>query len=493
MKVSEYRSSYTPKVLSVPNVSTGSSVEQAKANFGQNLSNVGYNVAQQIRKSKIESQTNQYRASMMEAYDAYAAEMQRTPDKPDYDTETGETPKFDEMVKLIQETIVNKIPNGTARKTAQQDFNLRVSSLRTEARNFGRKQAVENQTILWQNNRITGTAMPDHEMSFGETKIKVQNSQLNNKSAAENRLGDMYIPEIAQQVVDEDTKKIVSNYIMQQWLNGKDIDANETIKDISSTTKPYDASEIAELKKAYEQQIKQIEQTAAQKRREETNKFYNESIPKLQNNLITADEIENSNMAEQDKENWGTFLKNSYEEPTQTSATASYDKLTEVVMAYSRKTITKKEAIDRLMIERYGNNTASEDDFKWAMNKLENPYPKHLVSRIEGMLSATKEQGYEGWPWGKRSSELQKSQEHSRDILQQNITEDLFSWIDSQDKEPSAKEIYKHLSEFKITNKKLVRKAPDEMVSPYPSYPDAYNENGTWYIWQNGNRYRIEE
>ena len=54
------------------------------------------------------------------------------------------------------------------------------------------------------------------------------------------------------------------------------------------------------------------------------------------------------------------------------------------------------------------------------------------------------------------------------------------------------KEIYKHLTESVTANKHLYKKIAED-VSPYPSYPDAYQENGNWYIWQNGNRYRIEE
>jgi hypothetical protein len=32
-----------------------------------------------------------------------------------------------------------------------------------------------------------------------------------------------------------------------------------------------------------------------------------------------------------------------------------------------------------------------------------------------------------------------------------------------------------------------------EIKSPYPDYPDAYEENGKWYVMRNGHRYRIED
>ncbi len=39
----------------------------------------------------------------------------------------------------------------------------------------------------------------------------------------------------------------------------------------------------------------------------------------------------------------------------------------------------------------------------------------------------------------------------------------------------------------------LISPTPNKTTSPFPDYPDAYQENGNWYVIKDGKRYRIQE
>jgi hypothetical protein len=183
--------------------------------------------------------------------------------------------------------------------------------------------------------------------------------------------------------------------------------------------------------------------------------IYNNFIPMINEGNLKLDTIESSNLQEEEKVLWREYVKGSHVEPLDESTASGYDMLLDTVLNYSKDKGTK-EAIESILGLKYESNIISDEDYKWAMSKLNNPYPKPLVSKIRGMLDATKEQTRSFWDL--RKTELAKAKDINKSILEQNITQDLFDWIDKQEKEPTGKEIYQHLTDTRISYNQLERK-----------------------------------
>ncbi len=146
---------------------------------------------------------------------------------------------------------------------------------------------------------------------------------------------------------------------------------------------------------------------------------------------------------------WMDYSKASVEAPPKKSTPSGIDTMTGVVLDWSKKKLFKEAAYRRLLDVRYKNKAITDNDFQWAIDKIENPYPQHLVPDIEAMIETNKQavQSVIGG-WFDRRRETEEEQEEIKQ-LNQNLLE----WIDKKlkdEKEPTRQEIYQRSVQLRI-------------------------------------------
>jgi len=102
-------------------------------------------------------------------------------------------------------------------------------------------------------------------------------------------------------------------------------------------------------------------------------------------NKLTWDEIVTSKALDTDqKAAWTGYLKASYEDAPTKSDPEAYEETLGIVLNGNQGILSPEEAYDELMQWRFGEKgkRITNDDFNWAVDKLNNPYPPELITDI---------------------------------------------------------------------------------------------------------------
>jgi hypothetical protein len=162
---------------------------------------------------------------------------------------------------------------------------------------------------------------------------------------------------------------------------------------------------------------------------------YKNTSEKLRNNDMMPDDIGRLGLGTTEKTQMAGWLKNSQAKDFNTATTSQgYSSLVGVITKYSNDDaeMNKNEAYRQIYDLRYGKNSSiSDKDFKWAIDKLDNKYPKALATELQATLEDNKA-NYHGW-W-----ESGKESEDSKTVNQA-----LVEWVDKQDNPPSKEDMYK--------------------------------------------------
>ncbi len=154
--------------------------------------------------------------------------------------------------------------------------------------------------------------------------------------------------------------------------------------------------------------------------------------------------VEESRLLKADKELWQTYIKGSYgDAPTENTPQGHLD-ATGAALDAATLQMSPKEAYDAVLTARFVDKTITDNQFKWAIDKIENPYPPHLVGDISATLNSNTKD-FNAWyrPDAERNT---------------RVNESLIAWVDEvikRDKVPLfdfKKQMHAQSSQFRVGN-----------------------------------------
>lgn len=176
-----------------------------------------------------------------------------------------------------------------------------------------------------------------------------------------------------------------------------------------------------------------------------------ETYTELSKPILTGDlkyeDVENSKLLKDDKARWlgddthKGYIKGSYEDaPTENTPeghTVSFNATFDVATL----AISPKDGYDILLEARFNDRSITDEQFKWAVNKLENPYPQPLLNDVQTTFVSNLEDFNRLFSFDNERNE--------------QVNEQLIAWVDeqvAQGKTPTKKEMYAQSSQFRVGN-----------------------------------------
>ena len=292
-------------------------------------------------------------------------------------------------------------------------------------------QAFANQTVAFSGKML------DDEFNLNYEKLIEQNDykgvEILVANAHKNGVKSVGNPALAEEHLRNAKQLIDSQMVYQHALTLSEDDGIKYIygSDISDS----DRRKLANYLEDYWAQLKHTNRVNAYNK---AVKFYDQAIPDLSQGNINAEVIAQSDLlGKDDKEKWLGYVQGSYKEIKPTNE--GYNNTINAVIQFSQGQLSKQQAYDEILGARYGklnkakrvvNAGAIDDDqFGWAINKINSPYSKDEATTISSALSNNRKQIAGYWESGK---DLKKTKEVNTEIL---------NWIDRQDKFPADEQI----------------------------------------------------
>jgi len=169
-------------------------------------------------------------------------------------------------------------------------------------------------------------------------------------------------------------------------------------------------------------------------------KIESDLIAKMPGKGVTYADIASSGLSASKQKLWNEYLADSYTNPAPRENTTSGLKETVgAVIDVALLRMSPQDAIDTLLEERYVDHSITDDQLRWAVDKIENPYPKHMVPDIRATLNDNISEHNRTW---------------SKDAARNNeVNEALLAWVDdqlAQDKKPTRSEMHGISSQYRI-------------------------------------------
>lgn len=299
-------------------------------------------------------------------------------------------------------------------------------------------QAFANQTAAFQGQTL------DDEFNLNYEKLIEQNDykgiEILVANAHKSGVKSVGNPALAEEYLRNAKQKIESQIVYQYALT---LDEQAGIEYIYNSDIPEpERRKLANYLEDYWAQLKHTNRVNAYNK---AVKFYDQAIPDLSQGNINAEVIAQSDLlGKDDKEKWLGYVQGSYKEIKPTNE--GYNNTINAVIQFSQGQLSKQQAYDEILGARYGKLNKSkrvvnagaidDDQYGWAINKINSPYSKDEATTISSTLSNNRKQIAGYWESGK---DLKKTQEVNTEIL---------NWIDRQDKFPTDEQIYNRSSEL---------------------------------------------
>ncbi len=136
-----------------------------------------------------------------------------------------------------------------------------------------------------------------------------------------------------------------------------------------------------------------------------------------------------------DAERWRKYIKGSYKDPPTKSSPEGHTVSFAAVFDVATLQLSPKEGYDVLLEARFVDGAITNEQFEWAVDKIENPYPKHVFEDLNATLKSNLEDFNRLF-----------SADNERN---KKVNEALISWVDEQEKVPSKKEMFAMSSAFR--------------------------------------------
>lgn len=120
-----------------------------------------------------------------------------------------------------------------------------------------------------------------------------------------------------------------------------------------------------------------------------TRQTYQQLIPQLFDDSVSHqryDLVEQSKLLKADKENWQKYIAGSYDESPTENTYKGHKESTATVFDAMMLKISPKDAYDELLESRFVDKSITDEQFNWAINKIENPYPKPIATALRAAL-----------------------------------------------------------------------------------------------------------
>lgn len=170
-----------------------------------------------------------------------------------------------------------------------------------------------------------------------------------------------------------------------------------------------------------------------------TRQSYQELMKSIFTGELIYDAIDQSALKKDDKELWYKYIKGSYQNAPTETAYDGHKAMFNAVYDAATLQVSPKEAYDVLLQTRFTDREITDEQFQWAVDKIENPYPKHMIEDINVI-------------W--RSNLVDFNRWFSADTKRNmKVNGSLLAWIDNQIKEgkfPTRKEMYAISSQFRV-------------------------------------------
>ncbi len=154
---------------------------------------------------------------------------------------------------------------------------------------------------------------------------------------------------------------------------------------------------------------------------------------------LNFNDIEQSSLLKADKEKWQGYIKGSYKQPPKENTPDGLKVAFTVVFNAATLQFSPQEAFDALLAARFEESSITEEQFKWGVDKVQNPYPKTILHDLQSVAKSNNEDFNR---WLKRDKDRNKT-----------VNESLFAWVDSQieqGKLPTRKEMHVQSSQFRV-------------------------------------------
>jgi hypothetical protein len=340
----------------------------------------------------------------------------------------------------------------------QKDFE--ETQARIQAGNTGRKRAVAagnmwlgSKTPGWQSQSIKAQmARSDDNWLAGYSEIAAK-GDLDSFNNAKQMLR---IKQAGPRPLDATTAERLKNLSEKQLITKQYqdvIDAGGTRKDAfgvieravdQGLVSPTEKNTLTENASGYHSRTNNARTNAAKKTTEET---YSDLTDSISSGLLEFKDIEVSKLAVKDKEKWVGYVKGSYKQPPIKSDPDASVEAFNAAYGASTKQLTPQEAYDKVLVPRFTpgkKDKMSDKEYKWAIDKIKNPYPPKIAESARTILDSNKALFNKGFNEPKR---------------RQTVNNQFLEWLDGElkdGKSPSPIEMNAMNSQFRVRGGTLV-------------------------------------
>jgi hypothetical protein len=167
--------------------------------------------------------------------------------------------------------------------------------------------------------------------------------------------------------------------------------------------------------------------------------------PVLEGNL-TFTNIEQSKMLKADREKWQKYIKGSYKDEPKNVTTKGQATAFNAMYDASTLQLSPTEAYDVLLEARMIDRSITDKEFKWAIDKINNPYEKHVLEDMKAIVTSN-------------ASDFNAIFDFNDKSRNQRVNSSLITWVDEQlakGKTPTRKDMYAMSSQFRVDGGTLV-------------------------------------
>jgi hypothetical protein len=453
----------------------------AKAMLGEALTEVGLNLHKQADEAIADYQFNQFQLSVNTKWNQAQIDIANNPD-PMKDKEI-----LERFIADVEQNDRPKVTHPLAINNAALFWQQRTKTRSLEGKEVAGDwvRAVELQSAVKAGRNAAESFRMSEDLAIKNGNVEWLRSIYDNAEKSG------YFPDhkIREERQKWGEQEILTEDVFSDAIRAGNKEAGYKVIDGSDLPDKEKATLGNRLDDYWAGRVKQGKDTNTKN----VNLFYDNSISKLLKGELTPDDLDKSILDLQTnkdaKEKWQGYLKGFFGDAPQKTTPEGYSSITNAVLDFSMLKTSRQAAYDSILTARFIDKNITDDDLAWAMNKIKEPYPKHIVADLESVLvtnrAEIKHEGY--WPF-ETAADIERSQQ---------VNTALLNWVDSElanKKTPTMKEMYQKSAELRVGNltieqtkqppqKDLLHTTSAPLVE-FDSYWKNLDDESKMQIWQ---------